>query len=114
MKARSSTRTSSASAIAIRRRISSARAAISSAACWRGRSAIIWRTASSSTAARPWYSWIDGRRGEDGIELPRIPAEVLNGRGGIERHVLHHAVAHGHIRAGKKRLRQAQGGPPQQ
>jgi len=42
---RSSTRTSSASAIAIRPKASFARAAISNAACWRAPAPIIWRTA---------------------------------------------------------------------
>ncbi len=45
VRARSSIRTSSASAIAIHRTTSSARAATSNAACWRGRYAITWRTA---------------------------------------------------------------------
>src|SRR6266403_3174058 len=62
MRARSSIRTSSASAIAIRPTILLARAAISSAACWRARYATTWRIALSSTAARRWCSWTEGFR----------------------------------------------------
>src|SRR5882757_3628252 len=61
-KARSSTRMSSASATAIRRKTFRARAATSNAACWRAPCATTSRTASSSTAARPWCSWIDASR----------------------------------------------------
>ncbi len=60
--ARSSTRTSNASATATRPTISCARAAISNAACWRARCGIICKIASSSTVARPSCSWIDAVR----------------------------------------------------
>src|SRR6266852_4024182 len=46
-------------------------------------------------------------------KLARVPAKVLHCRGGIEDHVLHHAIAHGNIRIGNERTGQRECGSPE-